>query len=103
MMFRTGENRIVPAGCPAVTGAILAMALAVGSAHAASITNTDGDTHTIPLTEDGVRSEVVVTAGEAVTFCADGCFIIMPNGDRAALLGSESIEIVGGAAIINSQ
>ena len=69
-------------------------------AHAATLENKDADTQTVTVTEDGVRNEVAVATGEVITFCNDGCFITMPNGDRAALSGNESVQIVGGAAII---
>ncbi|MBO6637287.1 MAG: hypothetical protein JJ920_05060 [Roseitalea sp.] len=70
-------------------------------AHTASITNQDSDPRTLVVTENGVKSELVIGAGETVSFCASGCFITLPNGDRAALAGGESIELVGSDAIIN--
>ena len=80
--------------------AIVLMATA-GAASAASLENKDGDTQTVTVTEDGVRNELAVTPGEVINFCAGGCFITMPNGDRAALSGNETVQIVDGAAIIN--
>ena len=77
------------------------LAGAVATSQAATIKNNDADAATVVVTEDGVKSELVVGAGETATFCAAGCFVTMPNGDRAALSGSEVIEIVGGAAVIN--
>lgn len=71
------------------------------AAHAASVTNQNGEPHTLAVTEDGVKSELVVGAGETLTFCLTGCFITLPNGDRAALAGPESVELVGDGAIIN--
>ncbi len=75
--------------------------LGTSLAQAATLENKDSDTQTVTVTEDGVRNELAVATGEVITFCNDGCFITMPNGDRAALSGSESVQIVGGAAIIN--
>ena len=92
-------------GCRSVGRALVAGALAAiagtGSAHAASVTNTDGEPQTIIITEQGVRSELVVGANETLQFCTQGCFVTMPNGDRAVLRGTENLAIVGGEAIIN--
>lgn len=65
---------------------------------AASVTNKDDVARTLIITEDGNKSELVLDPGETQPFCADGCFVTMPNGDREALTGSESIEISGGRA-----
>lgn len=83
-----------------VTTAGLALALGMSSALAAEITNQDAESHTLPVTEAGVRTEVVIDAGATVSICAAGCFITMPNGDRAALVGTEVVDIVNGAAVI---
>jgi len=82
-------------------GILAATTLAGFQAHAASLTNQAGETRTLVVTENGVKSELVIGAGETVSFCATGCFITLPNGDRAALAGSESVELVGSDAIIN--
>lgn len=79
----------------ALTVAVLALSL---PAHAASVTNKDDVERTLIVTEGGNRSEVVLSAGETIDFCGGGCFVTMPNGDREALTGSESIEISGGRA-----
>ncbi|WP_018688371.1 hypothetical protein [Ahrensia kielensis] len=71
------------------------------AASAASIENKDSSAHTLSVTEDGVKNEIIIGANEIVTICQSGCFITMPNGDRAALSGGESVQIVDGAAIIN--
>ncbi len=68
------------------------------SAHAASVTNNDGEAHTLIVTEGGTKSELVLSSGETVEFCAGGCFVTMPNGDREALSGGEAVEITGGRA-----
>lgn len=75
-----------------------ALTLASGaSAIAASAVNLDSEPRTIIVTEGGNRQEISLGAGETVQFCSSGCFVTMPNGDRQALTGSETIEISGGA------
>lgn len=83
---------------PALAGAVAALAM---PAAAATVTNQNGEPGTLIVTENGIRSELVVGAGETLTFCLTGCFIVLPNGDRAALAGPESVELVGDGAIIN--
>jgi hypothetical protein len=65
-------------------------------AFAASAVNLDSETRTIIVTEGGNRQEIALSAGETVEFCSGGCFVTMPNGDRQALTGGETIEISGG-------
>ena len=78
---------------------LIAVSLAFSvPAYAASVTNGDDVQRTLVVTEDGTQSQLVLSAGETVEFCAGGCFVTMPNGDREALSGSESIEISGGRA-----
>ena len=84
-----------------LAGTALILATTASVTHAASLENKDGSTQTITVTEDGVRNELAVAAGEVINFCGGGCFITMPNGDRAALSGDEAVQIVDGAAIIN--
>ncbi len=79
-----------------ITLSILALMATGASALAASAINNDGEARTLIVTEGGNRAELVVGAGETVDFCPDGCFVTMPNGDREALTGSETIEISGG-------
>lgn len=71
-----------------------------GQALAASATNFDSQPYTLLVTEAGSQSELALAAGETVQFCASGCFVTLPNGDREALSGSEVIEISGGQAKI---
>lgn len=78
---------------------VAAIAL-TGAAHGASMTNQDGEAHMLIVTERGVRGEVVIGAGETVALCPTGCFVTMPNGDRAVLRGSEQVDLISGAAII---
>ena len=65
---------------------------------AASAVNLDNEPRTLIVTEGGNKPELALAAGETVEFCPAGCFVTMPNGDREALTGSETIEISGGVA-----
>lgn len=76
-------------------GAIMILASAAG-ASAASAINRDAEARTLLVTEGGSQQELVIAAGETVNFCPAGCFVTMPNGDREALTGAETIEISGG-------
>lgn len=71
-----------------------------GAAHSASAVNNDGEPRTLIVTEGGSKSELALAAGETVDFCNSGCFVTMPNGDREALTGSETVEISGGVGKI---
>jgi hypothetical protein len=71
-----------------------------GQSLAASATNLDAEPYTLLVTEGGNQSELALGGGETVEFCPTGCFVTMPNGDREALTGSETIEISGGQAKI---
>lgn len=82
-------------------GVVLVSMLAMtGAASAASIINRDAEPQTVVVTEGADKQELTVGPGETVEFCAAGCFVTMPNGDRQALTGSETVEISGGAAVI---
>ncbi len=81
--------------------AMLLMSTAVAApALAASITNKDADAVVLTIVENGSRSEVAVGAGQTESVCPSGCFVTLPNGDRVALNGDETVEISGGAAVI---
>jgi hypothetical protein len=80
--------------------ALVSVLLMTGAASAASIINRDAEPQTIVVTEGADKTEMTIGAGESVEFCAAGCFVTMPNGDRQALTGSETIEISGGAGVI---
>ena len=67
-----------------------------GPAFAASAVNTTAETRTLIVTEGGGKTELALAAGETVEFCPSGCFVTLPNGDREALTGSETVEISGG-------
>jgi hypothetical protein len=78
----------------------LALTAAAGQALAASAVNLDNEPRTIIVTEGGNKQEITMGAGETVEFCSGGCFVTMPNGDREALTGGETVEISGGAGKI---
>lgn len=83
--------------------AILTFGLGVamlGGAAAATLTNTDSESHVLIVTEGSTKAEMVVEAGATVTFCPAGCFVTMPSGDRETLSGAETIEIVNRGAVI---
>ena len=77
------------------------LALTSGQALAASAVNKDSEVRVLVVTEGSGRTELPIASGETVEFCPNGCFVTLPNGDREALTGSETIEIVGGRARIN--
>lgn len=81
--------------------AVLVTLLSAAPSFAASVVNKDGEAQTIVVTEGSSKSELLVGPGETVEFCSGGCFVTFPNGDREALTGGETIEIVGGQAKIN--
>lgn len=72
----------------------------LGGATAATLTNTDSESHVLIVTEGSTKTEMLVEAGATVTFCPAGCFVTMPSGDRETLSGSETIEIVNRGAVI---
>ncbi len=82
------------------TGLAILWLLAGGpAALAASVTNMDSDPQTLIVTEGDSQSQLIVTAGETLQFCASGCFVTLPNGDHQALLGNETMQISGGRAV----
>ena len=46
------------------------------------------------------KVDVVVKAGETLGLCPQGCFMTFPNGDKEALSGGETIEILDGVGRI---
>ncbi len=80
--------------------AALALLVMSNAAQAASAVNRDSEPRTLIVTENGSKSELAIAAGETVEFCSGGCFVTMPNGDREALTGSETVEISGGVGKI---
>ena len=82
--------------CLALAG-LVAMS---GHGMAASAINLDSEPRTLIVTEGGDKSEIAIGAGDTVQFCPNGCFVTMPNGDREARNGSETIESSGGVGKI---
>ncbi len=80
--------------------AAVALFAVSGTAFGASAVNLDSETRTLIVTEGGSKSELSLAGGETVEFCPSGCFVTMPNGDREALTGSETVEISGGVGRI---
>ena len=70
------------------------------TAMAASVTNKDADTQVLVIVEDGSRMEVALEPGSTETICPSGCFVTLPNGDRIALNGGETVEIQAGEASV---
>ena len=60
----------------------------------------DSEPRTLIVTEGGSKSELALAAAKPSSFCPNGCFVTLPNGDLEALTGSETIEISGGVARI---
>ena len=79
----------------AILAAGLAMAVAT-PAVAATVTNLDDTAYTLVVTEGGAQLDVPVGAGETVEICPSGCFVTLPDGDRAVLTGPERVEIKAG-------
>lgn len=82
-----------------IAATVLSLAT-VGVAFAASVTNKDAESRVLIVTEGSDTVELVIEAGATVSFCPAGCFVTMPSGDREALSGSESIDIVDNQAVI---
>ena len=78
--------------------AIIALLAMSGTGITASAVNRDSEPRMLIVTEGGNKTELALAAGETVEFCPAGCFVTMPNGDREALTGSETVEISGGVA-----
>lgn len=79
---------------------LLLLALPTVPAQAASITNSDASAYTLVVTEGSQQTEVGIAPGQSIDICSSGCFVTMPNGDREALTGTETVEISGGKATI---
>lgn len=77
---------------------VASFAAGIGMAAAASAINLDQESRTIIVTEGGTQHSLEIPAGQSVQFCLEGCFVVLPNGDREALAGGEIIEIQGGRA-----
>ncbi len=83
-----------------IRAAAIVLILLTGAANAATVVNHDSQAYTLVVTEGGQKSEVGLAPGQTIDVCGGGCFITMPNGDREALSGGETVEITGGAATI---
>ncbi|MBR7651255.1 hypothetical protein HED50_05145 [Ochrobactrum oryzae] len=83
-----------------VFGVVVGFSASVGGALAAQISNNDSGPQTIVVTEGASKREMIVAPGETVEFCASGCFVTFPNGDREALTGDETITLSGGKATL---
>jgi hypothetical protein len=70
--------------------------VAANQARAATVTNLDAEPFVLIVTEGGNRAEFTVRTGQTLEFCLEGCFVMLPNGDRNALSGDEAYEISGG-------
>ncbi len=81
-------------------GAVIMLAASMGGSYAAKISNKDSAAQTIVVTEGASKREMVVAPGDTVDFCASGCFVTFPNGDREALAGDETITLTGGKATL---
>jgi len=80
--------------------AVAAFLAITAGAGAASLTNKDTESYTVIVTEGGVKNELAITGGETLTFCNAGCFLTLPSGNKAALAGPESVEIINGEAVV---
>ena len=56
--------------------------------------------HHVTIVENGKRTELALGAGATESVCPSGCFVTLPNGDRVALNGDETVEITGGSAVV---
>ncbi len=83
-----------------VAAAVLIGLISGSQAVSATLINRDGEAQVVTVTEGSNRVEVSVDPEQSVDFCPSGCFVTLPNGDRQALEGGETIEIRGGAAVI---
>ena len=69
-------------------------------AFASEITNLDGESHIVTITQDGIRSDYTIDSGSSVTVCESGCFILFPSGTMLPLSGDESLDIEGGDVVV---
>lgn len=73
--------------------ALTVLMAAPSIAAAATVTNLDEEAHTLIVSEGGNQLEIPIGAGETIEICPQGCFVMMPNGDREVLTGGEKLEI----------
>ncbi|NJR13121.1 MAG: hypothetical protein HC779_00870 [Phyllobacteriaceae bacterium] len=79
---------------------VLASLTMAAGAQAATLINKGEAAVTVVVTEDGQKNEVTAGAAETVQFCVAGCFVTLPNGERQALTGTETVEISGDSVLI---
>lgn len=76
-----------------VPAAVAILAAFPAVVFAATVTNLDNEAHTLVITESGQQVEIEISAGDTIEICPTGCFVVMPNGDREVLTGTERLEI----------
>ena len=82
-----------------LAGFAIAILLA-GAAQAATVVNLTAEAAVVAVTEGADRSDVTVEPEQTLEFCPAGCFVTLPNGDRHALEGTETIELRDGGVSI---
>ena len=80
-----------------------ALIAATTTANAANVSNTDAETVTIVVTENGERKEVEIAAGAAMELCLTGCFVSFPAGGMLALTGNEKVVVQKGEGKISGE
>lgn len=81
---------------------VLGMFLA-SPAQALTISNTDGDAHTVTVKTGGDSTELVVEPQKAVDVpCASGCTIELENGEIYEMSGGEEVSIEGGIIFVDA-
>ena len=83
-----------------LAAATIILLASAGSAFSASVVNQESSMKVLVVTEGATKNQLVVGAGQTISFCKNGCFVTFPNGDREALTGSETIELSGGKVTI---
>ena len=86
------RSRSLAAACMAAASSFPALA--------ATVTNRDAVPRLVSVTTTIGKVDVVVKAGETLGLCPQGCFMTFPNGDKEALSGGETIEILDGVGRI---
>ncbi|MEM7303232.1 MAG: hypothetical protein AAF468_19295 [Pseudomonadota bacterium] len=84
----------------AVMIAITGVLGSTGVATALTIKNADSNPVTVSVTQNGVRTDLPLAAGETQSVCPSGCFIRFPNGDMQIFKGDENVVVQGGSGRI---
>lgn len=66
------------------------------AAGAVTITNLDTEERILTVTENGVRSEIVIGPKAKISTCENGCFVSFPAGDIMVFKGKEDVAVEGG-------